>query len=647
MCVNIQNQYYCAPAFTVTGNTTITITVPAPPVVVSRTLSGTLLDAAGAAVAGARVIAGSSTSSTLFAITDPAGHYSITVPSGSYPLMVIIGQFNGNFAEWAIGPTPAIDLTAGDVVQNLRLPPKVSLTVLVKDSNGNPLGGSIISQGHGNTTLLANDPTPVPTSQLLQGGAGTTFQVVDGLTFGSGVSVNSMCVNIQNQYYCAPAFTVTGNTTVVIQQQPELPAAPANLTGATPTAAAPTLTWNSVSGAASYRIYRDGVEIGVSQTPTFVDTMVTSSGQYSYTVIAATADGLTGPASTPFVVVYDIDKPTVGYSQNPAPNDLGWNNSDVTVTFTCNDAGAGMSSCSGPVTVAAEGADQTATGSGTDNAGNTATVTAQVNVDRTAPTLGVPAWTANPKPAAASTTLTVPVSDNLSGVLDGEYFLDTDPGTGNATAMTVATGTLTATVTAALAVGVHPVGIRARDRAGNWTATTLTYLVVNDPTTTLEVTGKNKKDLIPSLANGDVLPGLTAPGQSDAVDYGFTVGYRNGQLDPRNDLQLTYTTGSHCNGPHATNCHQFSLNATGFEWVLIDQPGNSRGRFQGTATVVVNGVTTINPFVVEAIDGDRLSPAGNDHLIIKVYAPGADPATAQPIYQASGSMAKGNSVRIK
>ena len=49
---------------------------------------------------------------------------------------------------------------------------------------------------------------------------------------------------------------------------------------------------------------------------------------------------------------------------------------------------------------------------------------------------------------------------------------------------------------------------------------------------------------------------------------------------------------------------------------------------------------------MEGIDGDVLTPATDDHILIKIYASGADPATATPDYQASGSIGKGNAVRI-
>ena len=143
-----------------------------------------------------------------------------------------------------------------------------------------------------------------------------------------------------------------------------------------------------------------------------------------------------------------------------------------------------------------------------------------------------------------------------------------------------------------------------------------------------------------------MLPGLISATQTDTADYGFTVDYNNGLPDSHNDFQFDYQTGTHCNHQNATNCHSFVLNAISFSWLIIDQTNNSRGRFQGMATLIVDGVSTTNPFTVEGIDGDRLTPTTDDHLILKVYTPGANPSTATPIYQASGSLQKGNSVKI-
>ena len=66
----------------------------------------------------------------------------------------------------------------------------------------------------------------------------------------------------------------------------------------------------------------------------------------------------------------------------PAPNANGWNNTDVTVTFTCADAASGIASCTSPVTVTTEGAGQEICGTAIDNAGNSANTCVTLNIDK-------------------------------------------------------------------------------------------------------------------------------------------------------------------------------------------------------------------------------------------------------------------------
>ena len=75
-------------------------------------------------------------------------------------------------------------------------------------------------------------------------------------------------------------------------------------------------------------------------------------------------------------------------SASPAPNANGWNNTPVTVTFTCSDALSGLAPGSPPppTTLSSEGAGQSAAGICTDVAGNSASATvSNINIDLTAP----------------------------------------------------------------------------------------------------------------------------------------------------------------------------------------------------------------------------------------------------------------------
>lgn len=265
--------------------------------------------------------------------------------------------------------------------------------------------------------------------------------------------------------------------------------------------------------------------------------------------------------------------------------------------------------------------------------------TVVVLVDKTGPALEQVSWTTNPVSlSAGGGDLSVNATDSLSGLAGGEYFIGSDPGLGLGSPLTGTGGVLSAHV-GGLGVGVHDIGVRAVDNAGNWSSVVRTMLVVYDPSGATGATGKNKKDLVPSLSRGDNLPGLTMDGQPDKADYGFTVGYKNGAIDPKSDLHFAYDASG----------HSFSVDATSFAWLVIDQANDSRARYQGVATVRVDGVATSHPFSVEAMDGEKMTPSGPDFLVLRVYPAGAVPGETAPLYQASGTPVNnsGNGVKIR
>jgi len=429
------------------------------------------------------------------------------------------------------------------------------------------------------------------------------------------------------------------------------PAPPTGLTAPSPTNHDPILGWVASPDAVRYYVYRNGVKLTAEPTGTSFTDAGRLDGHDSYYLTAINELGDESDPSNTANVHIDKTAPTISAQVTPTPT-AGWNNAvPASVTFTCTDevGGSGVAMCSLPSSFSEEGIQQVG-GIAVDNAGNTRTVSPipTVKIDLTAPALGLPAWTANPKPAGLTSTATIPAPDPLSGLAAGEYFIDTDPGVGNGIPMTVVgADTLSTTIGTNLTVGVYQIGIRARDTAGNWSQATKTMLVVYDPDIPLGITGKNKNDLVPSLANGDLLPGLTDANQTDAAEYGFTVDHTGATLDPRNDFMLTYNVGTQCHTPHPQNCHSLTMSATGFQWLIIDQTNNSRGRFQGTAAITIDGSTTSNPFTVEGIDGGRLTPSTSDRFTVKIYAPGSDPATATPIYQVSAILATPNSVKVR
>lgn len=274
--------------------------------------------------------------------------------------------------------------------------------------------------------------------------------------------------------------------------------------------------------------------------------------------------------------------------------------------------------------------------------------------DSAAPTLGTFVWGSNPKSTNGSTSMTISATDNGTGISSAEYFIgDTDPGRGNGATMTivdqqtdgsgaVTAANLTTTFGADFPTGVYKISARAKDVAGNWSEPVSDYLVVYDVNGP-KFTGK--KAIVPSITNGDVLPGLSATGQTDKATFGFSVKYNNnGQISNNSDLQFTYITGSSCNNPRkANNCHSMSLNATHIDWLTSQGTNNSIGIFQGTATVKVDGATSTVLFRVTGRDGERVDPTATDQFQLQVFNSTDNPNTATPLYVVnSADIARGN-----
>ncbi len=96
--------------------------------------------------------------------------------------------------------------------------------------------------------------------------------------------------------------------------------------------------------------------------------------------LSVTLHGKPGGQIALLVVGQDNIPPVITASINPAPDSSGWNYSSVTVSFECSDATSGISSCSEPVVLNADGAAQQVTGVAIDNAGNTTDTVVTVNI---------------------------------------------------------------------------------------------------------------------------------------------------------------------------------------------------------------------------------------------------------------------------
>ncbi len=225
------------------------------------------------------------------------------------------------------------------------------------------------------------------------------------------------------------------------------------------------------------------------------DLTLTDEGTHTVSYFSVDAAGNEEQAQT---VTVRIDKtsPTITHQLSPVPNANGWNRSDVTVTFTCDDQAelSGVLSCTTPQTVDTEGRDQLVTGAAEDNAGNTATDPVKVSLDKTKPTI-----TGSRSPDAngygwnnTDVTVHFDASDSLSGI--DHATPDTTIGEGAGQSVT---GTAT-------------------DAAGNSDSATVGGIDVDktaptlsgEPTTAANGQGWYRDDVTIAWTAGDALSGL-------------------------------------------------------------------------------------------------------------------------------------------
>jgi hypothetical protein len=111
----------------------------------------------------------------------------------------------------------------------------------------------------------------------------------------------------------------------------------------------------------------------------------------------------------------DTTPPTIVGSRSPGANVHGWNNTDVTASFVCDDAESGIVSCTAPVTLSGEGANQSVTGTAVNGVGLSASATvSSINIDKTAPTVSFGGT--GTYEVSDTVNVTCSANDTLSGI---------------------------------------------------------------------------------------------------------------------------------------------------------------------------------------------------------------------------------------
>ena len=170
------------------------------------------------------------------------------------------------------------------------------------------------------------------------------------------------------------------------------------------------------------------------------------------------------PSSFPVYGSILVDKtpPTIESRLSPQPNEYGWHNSEVSVSFKGQDRLSGLASTSPTVIVNSEGTKQSVTGTATDRAGNRSDLEVSLNLDLQAPILRI----LGPN---SGVTLNTPMLTVIGSAIDPLSGLETVTCNGNTADMTSAIFTCEL----ALKQGTNEITIQGSDLAGNVASATL------------------------------------------------------------------------------------------------------------------------------------------------------------------------------
>ncbi len=123
---------------------------------------------------------------------------------------------------------------------------------------------------------------------------------------------------------------------------------------------------------------------GIASCP---DPVLISTEGAGQVVTGRAVDVAGNTAEATVTINLDRTAPTITPTVAPPANSEGWHNTDPTVSFTCTDALSGIAQCPAPQVISDSGSGRTVAGTATDLAGNTATATATVNLDKASPTI--------------------------------------------------------------------------------------------------------------------------------------------------------------------------------------------------------------------------------------------------------------------
>ncbi len=152
-------------------------------------------------------------------------------------------------------------------------------------------------------------------------------------------------------------------------------------------------------------------------------------------------------------VPVDTTPPDISVTQTPLANLAGWNNTDVTVSFTATDTGSTPTCTINSATLTTEEAGQIISTTCSDAANNSATASHTVNIDKTAPMLTMPDLASN-YTVGSSVLISYAAVESLSQLASVSATLDDIPVSSGSTVLLSQ-------------LGNHIFTLTATDQAGN------------------------------------------------------------------------------------------------------------------------------------------------------------------------------------
>ncbi len=243
-------------------------------------------------------------------------------------------------------------------------------------------------------------------------------------------------------------------------------------------------------------------------------TLPNGEGPRAITVVAR--DTVGNESTVSMTVFVDLTPPVIS-----AATRAGWTRPPAAVIFTCSDAGSAVVQCPPAITVITEGSAQAVVGDAVDAAGRTASATAHVSIDATAPSVVL-----NDVPGAtqmSSIQVDAAVGDALSGLREV---------TCGGRVATVSNGVVRCTFE--LIEGVNELRITAEDFAGN-VQTASSRVILDSTPPALSVDTPN--DNIRTNAAGIRVAGTVDGDASTVTVNGVSVPVANGTFAFTQSLQ--------------------------------------------------------------------------------------------------------------